>query len=440
MKKYLVFLFSMISALVFADEASPRLARMEFKSVPEGAQVFINGESRGMTPFSLGDLKPGKTYHLRMELDDYDPYDAVFTAKEGANETKFAKLEPLKGILLVTSDPAGAEISLDGYSLGETPRLITTLETKGRYALVLKKTGYLDTKIEVGFEGRRPLVHHVKLVLNSGVANITSEPSGADVVLNGISRGTTPVTVSEIPKGQLVLVLKKEGYKTLTREISINAGDTPNLYYELEALPGQMNLTSLPGGARFYINGEPRGEGPLYLKNVKPGTYTVKVEKDGYDAETREITVANGETVNEEFRLSSNLAKLEIRTRPAGVAVEIDGRRYGSTKGSSDPNRWSDVLIIPGLKACEHTVRLKRRGYAEVVEHPVLKVSSTTPLNIPMRAVFTPNIRIKTATETIEGVMKASTGTYITLEVKPGVERTIQQENIRDQEYLDGRE
>lgn len=440
MKKFIALLFTFTALFAAADNEAPRFARVEFSSTPEGAQVFIDGESKNKTPFTLTDLKPGKTYHLRMELDDHEPYDTVFTTLEGANEPKFAKLEPLKGILLVTSEPAGAEISLDGYSLGETPRLITSLETKDRYTLVLKKTGYLENKIEVRFNGRRPIVRNVKLVLNSGVANITSEPAGVDVVLNGIARGQTPVTVSEIPDGRLSLVLKKDGYKTLTREIAINAGDTQNLYYVLEALPGQMNLTSVPGGARFYINDEPRGEGPLYLKDVKPGTYTVKAEMEGYDAETREITVENGKTVNEEFRLASNLAKLEIRTRPAGVSVEIDGRRRGKTRGSDDPERWSDALIISGLKAGEHTVRLTRRGYAEEVLHPVLNVSSTTPLKQPMRAVFTPDVRIRTATETIDGVMKNSTSTYITLEVKRGVERTIQKENIRDMQYLDGRE
>jgi hypothetical protein len=52
-----------------------------------------------------------------------------------------------------------------------------------------------------------------------------------------------------------------------------------------------------------------------------------------------------------------------------------------------------------------------------------------------MKKVFTPDTRVITSTETIEGIRKSVTGSYITLEVKPGVERTIQ--DYRDIEYLD---
>lgn len=440
MKRFLTLLALFAAFSGFAEEDLPRYATVNFSSSPEGAQVFVNGESKNRTPFKISDMVPGKPYHVRMEMDDHEPYDAVFTPLEGYNEPVYAKLKPLKGILLVTSEPQNAEITLNGYSLGETPRLITTLLTKEYYTLVLKKTGYLDGKIEVRFNGRRPLVRNVKLVLNSGVADIKSDPEGAEVILNGISRGVTPVVVSEIPNGRMSLVLKKDGYKTVIQEIAVNAGDKPNLHYALEPLPGRVNLTSVPSGVRFYVNGEPRGNGPLSLRDVKPGTYTVKAEMDGFDPLEREITVGNGAVINEEFRLVSNLAKLEIRTKPSGVTVEVDSRKYGRTKGSGDRTQWSESFIIPNLKAGEHTVRLSGRGFAEVVEHPVLRASSTKSLKIPMTIVFTPDVRITTSTETIDGVMKDSTGTYITLEVKPGVERTIQKENIRDIRYLDGRQ
>lgn len=435
MKKLLTFFLVAVAGLLFAGEEKPRGVAVRFNSTPEGAQVFVDGVLKGKTPFSIPEMTPEVASHIRMEMEDHEPFDTIYTPKKGESEPVFGKLQPMKGFLLLNSEPAGAQIVIDGYSKGETPLLITTLDVKKEHAIVLKKTGYLDNKIEVRFNGRRPLVRNVKLVLNSGVANITSDPQGAEVVLNGILRGTTPVVVSEIPNGRMTIVLKKDGYETLSREIAINAGDAPNLYYKLNPLPGKLNLTSVPAGVRFYINGEPRGDGPIYLKDLAPGTYTVKAEKDGFDPQTREIVVEKGATVNEEFRLLSNLAKLEIRTRPAGIEVEIDGRVIGRTKGSGDFTMWSESLIIPGLKAGEHTVRLKSRGYAEEIRHPVLNVSSTTSLKIPMKKVFTPDTRVITSTETIEGIRKSVTGSYITLEVKPGVERTIQ--DYRDIEYLD---
>ena len=437
MKKFLSFLFVCAAGILFAEDVAPKRVSVEFKSTPEGAQVFVDGEEKGMTPFVLSDVKPNKSCHVRMELDDYEPYDTIFTPLEVSGNQVSTRLEPVKGILLLTSEPSGASITVNGYSLGETPRLVTVLETKDQHSVVLKKTGYLDRKLEVKFNGRRPIVQNVKLLLNSGVANITSDPEGAEVVLNGISRGTTPVVVSEIPNGRMTLELRMDGYEKLMREIAINAGDTPNLFYKLNPLPGNLNLSSVPAGARFYINGEPRGNGPISLKNLAPGTYTVKAEKDDFDPVTREIVVEKGATVNEEFRLSSNLAKLEIRTRPAGIEVEIDGRTVGRTKGTGDSAMWSESLIVPGLKAGEHTVRVKCRGYAEEIRYPVLNVSSTTSLKIQMREVFTPNVRIHTSTDVIEGILKNTEGSFITVEGKNKIERPIPKENIRKMERLD---
>ena len=439
MRRFISTLFILAFAAAYGAQEAPVLSRVEFSSTPDGADVFIDGKLRGKTPFTIQDLKPLRTYSLRIAKENYEPYDEVFTPVEGPNSPKFAKLNPIKGILLVTSEPEGAEITLDGYSMGETPRLITSLNAKDQVSLTLKKVGFLESKVEVKFDGRRPLVRNVKLVLNSGVAEINSEPAGAEVVLNGIPRGTTPVKVSEIPNGRLSLVIRKEGYATISRDIAINAGDTQNLNFVLEALPGPLMLTSIPEGARFYINDEPCGKSPAHLKNLKPGLYRIRAEADGYTTLHRAVSVGNGETKNEEFRLETNLSNIEIRTCPAGASVEVDGKKYGTTKGPAGLADWSDALIVTGLKEGEHTVRIKRHGYAEAVEHPVLKASSTTPVKVRLKEVFTPDVRIVTYSESVDGILRESNASFVTIEVKRGVNRTIPKENIRAIEYLDSR-
>ncbi len=428
----------LLSFSLFAEV--PQLARIDIDSSPSGAIVFVDGDLKGATPLTLTDLKPERKHHLRLEADGYVAHDSVFTPVSGLNDSRYVELLAMKGILLVTSEPEGAGIFLNGYSLGETPRLIASLDVKSVHNLVLKKVGYLDSMVEVKFSGRKPLHHNVKMVLNSGVAHVKSEPEGAEVILNGISRGVTPVTVSDIPNGRLSLVLKKGGYKTVSREISINAGDTQNLYIKMDALPGTLNLTSVPAGARFYIDGSPRGVGPLRLADLEPErNYTVRAELEGHAPLERGVFVGNGESVNEEFRLVSNLGKLEVVTWPAGATVEVDGKKVGATKPGAIDGEWSSALIIPNLKAGEHSVRITCYSHAEVVKYPVLEASRTVPVKVRLRYVFTPNFRVKTATDTIDGILKAQNPRFITIETKPGVERTIQRENIRSYEYIDRR-
>ena len=367
MRKFAAFFTLLFSFALFAEV--PQFAKIDIDSSPSGAIVFVDGTLKGATPLTLSDLKPERKCHLRLEADNYVAHDSVFTPVAGLNDSKYVELLPMKGILL-----------------------------------------------------------------------LTSEPDGAEVILNGISRGVTPVTVSDIPNGRLSLVLKKSGFKTVSREISINAGDTQNLYIKMDALPGTLNLSSVPAGARFYIDGSPRGVGPLRLADLEPErNYTVRAELDGYSPLERGVFVGNGQTVNEEFRLESNLAKLEIVTWPAGATIEIDGKKMGTTKPGSGNGEWSSALIIPNLKVGEHDVRISCYSHAEVVKHPVLEASRTEKLQVRLRYVFTPDFRVRTATDTIEGVLKKQNPSYLTIETKPGVERTIPRENIRSFEYIDKR-
>lgn len=418
-----------------ASGAAP--ARVDFTSLPEGASVTVDGVLRGVTPLKAFDLEQGVQHHVRFTMKDYEPADDFFSLGEGAYVTKHAELNPVKGILLVTTDPVGAELSLDGYTLGETPRLLTNLDAKDTHRILVRKAGYQDSKLEVRFNGRSPVVQHVNLVLDSGVVTITSDPSGADVMLNGISRGPTPVTVSGIPKGRVSVTISKEGYETASREMSVRAGDSQDLFVALDPLPGRLVLSSVPDGARFYVNNESQGKGPVDMAGIKPGSYRVRAEMDGFGPVERTVNVGKGQTVTEEFRLSSILGSLEVRTIPVGATVYVDGHNYGMTKSDNPTSEASDVLLVPNLKEGEHTILVKCAGYAEVVKHPVVAAAKATQANIKLKRVFTPDIRIITATGTIEGVMVKNDATAILVEVSMGITRSIPRDIIRAVEMIE---
>ena len=196
-----------LAALALGAAEAERSLRVDFAADPEGADVVVDGALRGRAPLTLYDLAPG-AHHVRFELRDYEPQDAFFELVPGVYSLQSVQLAPVKGLLLVTSEPSGCDVSLDGMSLGETPRLVTTLDAKDTYRLVLQKPGYQPRTVEVKFSGRTPLVRHEKLILDSGILEIKSEPAGAEVSVNGIARGETPVTVRDVPKGSATVVLR----------------------------------------------------------------------------------------------------------------------------------------------------------------------------------------------------------------------------------------
>jgi hypothetical protein len=310
------------------------------------------------------------------------------------------------------------------------------MDAKEAYKLVLQKPGYQPRSVEVKFNGRTPVVRHEELIVDSGIIEVISDPAGAAVSVNGQPRGSTPLTVRDVPKGRATVTIAKQGFGEATREIAVVAGETQNLFVKLNGLPGSLSLTSVPEGARFYIDGQPQGKGPVLMTRMNPGRYVVRAEMDGYATETKMITLDNGGSVAEEFRLVNVMGRIEVRTTPPGVQVLLDGSPAGTTKSRSADAESSDVLSIENVREGEHTIVFKCDGYADVTRHPVVENQKTQALKVRMKRVFTPNVEIVTDNGTYRGVLLSNTPVGVEVEVSMGINRTFPHGEIRKLNFL----
>ncbi len=433
MRGFLTFLFAAAAFALCAQES--KTIRCDFTSQPEGASVVVDDATRGVTPLTLFDLGPGR-HHVRFEMKNYEPVDDFLLLHEGSVSHKNAVLAPVKGLLLLTTEPEECDISLDGYSLGKTPRLITSLDAKEVYTLVVQKPGYQPRSVEVKFNGRTPLVKHESLIIDAGVIEATSEPADAEIVVNGQPRGTTPTTIGNVPKGRATVTLRKKGFKEETRELSIVPGETETLFVKLEGLPGTMSLSSVPSDARFYVNDQPEGKGPLTLKHLKPGTYSIRVEKEGFATIRKTIELENGGSVVEEFLLANVMGRIEVRTLPGGARVFMDGVSVGTTKEVGDEVQASAVMPIEKVREGEHTIVAKRDGYADATRRVFVTNQQTSTVNVRMKRVFSPDVEIITDSGSYRGVLISNSATGMEVELSPGIKQTFLHSVIRKINFL----
>ena len=124
---------------LYAARKDGPTTRLDVTSHPAGATVLIDHQERGVTPLTLFDLAPGP--HLVQFTKDgcRDTFESV-SLELGVVRTVGARLEPLTGILLVTSDPPACDVAVKGVSLGSTPLLVTTLES-GVHRLTVSSPG-----------------------------------------------------------------------------------------------------------------------------------------------------------------------------------------------------------------------------------------------------------------------------------------------------------
>jgi serine/threonine protein kinase len=117
-------------------------------SDPHGADVFINGAKQsGQTPVTLP-LAAGQ-YNLVLRLQGYDPYVGSVQVKENVQTQLNTKLNERSHNHIawaqVDSDPAGAEIFVDGNSTGRfTPARVEI--PAGTHTVTLKLGGYRPAK------------------------------------------------------------------------------------------------------------------------------------------------------------------------------------------------------------------------------------------------------------------------------------------------------
>jgi hypothetical protein len=118
------------------------------------------------------------------------------------------------------------------------------------------------------------------------------------------------------------------------------------------SLTGSLVITSIPDGALTYVDGQYRGTTPLLLSGIKPGVYTVLVEKEGYESWDTEVEVRAGRSSTTSARLIPQYGVLNVRSMPSDAQILLDGTAAGYT-----PNMIEGVL--PGA----HVVTILKDGY-----------------------------------------------------------------------------
>lgn len=122
-------------------------------------------------------------------------------------------------------------------------------------------------------------------------------------------------------------------------------------------------IQSNVSNARVYVDGELKGITPL-SRRLRVGTYTVKVEKDGYVSQERLVYL--GKNKNERFDLSlepkpePTTFRLTIQSNPSKASVWIDGSYRGTTPVSRNIAKGSHRIKVtkPGYKDWEQTITL----------------------------------------------------------------------------------
>ena len=219
-----------------------------------------------------------------------------------------------------------------------------------------------------------------------GFLAISSEPSEADIYIDGKHYGKTNNVITDLAVGTHELKLEKEGYATLTKTFVTTKGETLKLNETLQAVSKQkvhFIVKADQENATIYIDDEPLGTKEASKLFMLGSSHTWMIKCNMYHTESGTVTLNERTVIDKKLR--PNFGFLNISTTPEqGAKVFVDEEYVGQSPVKTDK-----------LKSGTYTVRVMKDMYKMKEQSFTVTDGQTTNATLNMAANFV-NVTVNT--------------------------------------------
>ncbi len=353
-----------LGVVTLASPAMAQMRRININSAPPGATVRLDAQTSppiGTTPIRNRSVRGG-AHTLFFELQGYVPGRLdINVARNG--ETFTGSLQQA-GSINITSDISGASVTIDGQERGQSPTRVDGL-APGPHVVELRAPNLPPFSQTVTVQGGqvaavsaqlRPATGTVRVVLTNPNGPV---PAGVRVMLDGSPLTGDPPSSDQVTVGNHVIQVMAEGYRSVTQNVSITAGQTQAVAVTLEQVVngGTVRVITATQGAEVFLDGDRMQGSPAVAQNVAAGTHTVRVTAPGRATVTREVTVTAGQVTAldlGDLPQASQNGRISVRASVPEAEVVLDGASVGRA-----PYERADAP--PG----EHIIIVRAQGYED---------------------------------------------------------------------------
>jgi hypothetical protein len=237
------------------------------------------------------------------------------------------------GTLIMNSNPPGAKLFVDGVERGVTP-LTVALKT-GPHSLELRGDGparLMPITMTAGAQVSQ-YIELPKSASTAGQLQVRTEPSGARVSVDGVARGTSPVTVADLTPGEHAVTLESDR-GSVKQIVAIEAGITASLMVPLGGavdgapVSGWIAVTA-PADVQVFENKRLIGTSQSDRLMVSAGRHDIEIVNEtlGYrTARTIQVTPGKVSPIKIDFPKGT----IALNAVP-WAEVWVDGEKVGDT-------------------------------------------------------------------------------------------------------------
>ena len=211
-----------------------------------------------------------------------------------------------------------------------------------------------------------------------GILEVVTRPGDVSVYIDGEPWGRTPLrVVGKISLGRHTLVLEKDGYQRVERDIIITKNGVEKVYKKMERGFGLVKIETAPlDGADITINGKRAGLSPTGFARVDSGV-PVKVEVSHAEAYPKSFIMEVGidEKKTKSVGLDLKPGHLRLTVFPRNAKVAIDGKSYSA----------KDLRNLKLNPYTEYQIEANHKNYKTHWEEFALKGGEKRNINIRLK-------------------------------------------------------
>ena len=275
--------------------------------------------------------------------------------------------------IYVDTTPAGARISIHGGILLKLADRY--LLQPGDYILNLEAEGYYPLSQDLIIGEYQNQYYAYELQRLPGHLQVNTSPvTGADIFIDNVARGKTPMIMRDIPYGQHLIRIVADRYFPAEETIMINGMDLEqSINITLRPSWADVSLSSHPDNAEIFIGDELVGHTPLTIE-ILEGAHTVRIKLAGYKVWQDDIYVIAGQPINiETSPLDLADAVVSLVSDPPKASTTMDGEYMGLTP--------LELALTPGKNT---VIRLLKQGYKSTTRQIMAKSGDKQRLSISL--------------------------------------------------------
>ncbi|MFP6817647.1 MAG: PEGA domain-containing protein [Pseudomonadales bacterium] len=219
---------------IVSGDLVPDWAQVTITSIPAGAQILVDDISTGQVTPAVVEVGSGE-HEIRIRSPGHKSHrQRILVAALDTISLPEVTLQQADALMTVTSNPAGAGVTLNGRFQGATP-LELAVKSATSYRVQVFKAGFAPEHRSASVRSGEERSIHLKLTRLTGKLVVTADPPTAQLLVDGRSRGSVNQTLT-LPTVSHRIEIKLEGYAGYTTEVTPRNGLTQELKVKLLTL------------------------------------------------------------------------------------------------------------------------------------------------------------------------------------------------------------